>query len=466
MAIIIEQKPLYNTLPVGQDVIFTVSNNSVVATQTNVKFIAEVHISSDFAPNLVNNNDLIGTFKVTPNNAGVGIFDLRPVIENYVKVDNVATSGSQYKDAAVSNTLDLPIHLIDKFSGNDNTIKYLAIKFKIEYLGATDCDGNQNDNVIRTSCDDQTSALYRIFNGYLKYSDELQLVGNDFGFDTSKFDLLASATDSFLTNAPTTQYAKIEDYGTMAFLDVNGNVGNILFTYYNSSGVSLGTDAVTKNTANGAYTVYNGYIKMDILYFGCFPANITGANLTTWMANKDDVSYYEVVARTGSTKISNTVTINVECPDLRGYESIRLCWLNQWGAWDYYTFTKKSSRSISTKATTYTQSKGTWNQGSYKISGHKGGKKSFRVNATENITMNTDFVSEAESVWFEELINSPEIYLLEGYQTDVSNPQLNQYVTPVRLTTTSYTRKTVANDRLIQYNFGIEKSNTLRTQSI
>ena len=87
---------------------------------------------------------------------------------------------------------------------------------------------------------------------------------------------------------------------------------------------------------------------------------------------------------------------------------------------------KKSSRSISTKATTYTQSKGTWNQGSYKISGHKGGKKSFRVNATENITMNTDFVSEAESVWFEELINSPEIYLLEGYQTDLSNPQLNQ----------------------------------------
>ena len=73
MAIIIEQKPLYNTLPVGQDVIFTVSNNSVVATQTNVKFIAEVHISSTFAPNLVNNNDLIGTFKVTPNNAGVGI---------------------------------------------------------------------------------------------------------------------------------------------------------------------------------------------------------------------------------------------------------------------------------------------------------------------------------------------------------------------------------------------------------
>ena len=80
--------------------------------------------------------------------------------------------------------------------------------------------------------------------------------------------------------------------------------------------------------------------------------------------------------------------------------------------------------------------------------------------------MNTDFVSEDDNVMFEELINSPEVYLLEGYQTDTSISLLNQYVTPVRLTTSSFTRKTVANDRLMQYTFEIEKSKTLRTQSI
>ena len=80
--------------------------------------------------------------------------------------------------------------------------------------------------------------------------------------------------------------------------------------------------------------------------------------------------------------------------------------------------------------------------------------------------MNTNFVNEAEGEWFEELINSPEVYILEGYQTDVSNPLLNNYVTPVRITTSSYTRKTIANDRLMQYTFEVEKSKTLRTQSV
>ena len=127
----------------------------------------------------------------------------------------------------------------------------------------------------------------------------------------------------------------------------------------------------------------------------------------------------------------------------------------------------KSSKMISTKGSTYQQLEGTWNESAYKINGFKGGKKAFRVNATEKITMNTDFVNESESEWFEELINSPEVYILKGYNDIVeTNSALNQYVTPVRLTTSSYTKKTVANDKLMQYTFEVEKSKTLRTQAV
>ena len=126
----------------------------------------------------------------------------------------------------------------------------------------------------------------------------------------------------------------------------------------------------------------------------------------------------------------------------------------------------KSSRMISTQGSTYNQLAGTWNESAYRIDSFKGGKKAFRVNATEKITMNTDFVNEAESEWFEDLINSPEVYILDGFQTDQSNAALNQYVTPARLTTSSYTRKTIANDKLMQYTFEVEKSKTLRTQSV
>ena len=143
-----------------------------------------------------------------------------------------------------------------------------------------------------------------------------------------------------------------------------------------------------------------------------------------------------------------------------------MCWLNQWGAWDYYTFNKKSVRTISTKGSTYTQLGGTWNAATYKVHGYKGGTKSFRVNATEKIRINTDYITVDFNTMLEEMINSPEVYMLESYQTDISNSVLNNYVTPVRLTTSSFTKKTVANDKLIQYTFEIEKSKTLRTQAI
>jgi hypothetical protein len=220
--------------------------------------------------------------------------------------------------------------------------------------------------------------------------------------------------------------------------------------------------------ANGAYGTWFANTQIQLLYFGCFPANLRNWSTTfqTQLAT-GNLDHYSV---RGSNSVSGNVTqryiINVNCPDGKGYESIRLCWLNQWGVWDYYTFTKRSNKTISTKGSTYTQLQGTWNDSVYTVDSFKGGKKSFRVNSTEKIQMNTDFVSEDDNVMFEELINSPEVYQLDGYQTDITNSGLNQYVTPVRLTTSSFTRKTKANDRLIQYTFEIEKTKTLRTQSV
>ena len=91
---IIEQRPLYNSLPAGQEIIFVISNDDAVTNETKVKFIVDVHISSTTPPDPNTTTDLQGTFKTTPNNAGVGIFDLRNIIENYVKADNMAAAAS------------------------------------------------------------------------------------------------------------------------------------------------------------------------------------------------------------------------------------------------------------------------------------------------------------------------------------------------------------------------------------
>ena len=465
MATLIEQKPLYTQVPVGQEVIFVVSNNTIVASFTNVRFIANVYIS-DTTPSTITTTSIpTATFKTTPNNAGVGIFDFRQVVENYVSADNMAANFSEYKGVDTTDNTPHPIHLIDKYSKNKNATRWLTIQFKTQY---TDANGDVQIVSPKLSVD------YRLFNGYLKYSDILKMgtgsTANDFGYDWSKFKM-NTQTDSFLSNAPTTQYANLEDYGTLAFLAPNDNLNYIRLTYNDSSGSQIGTEDIDKTVANGAYNTFSTEISSRLLYFGCFPANLQNWSSTflALVSPVDQMSGGSIDVQAfddSSNRISKQYTININCPNLKGYESIRLCWLNQWGAWDYYTFTQKSVRSISTKGSTYEQLAGTWNEAAYRVDSYKGGKKAFRVNATEKITMNTDFVSESENEMFEELINSPEVYILDSYQDDVNYSALNQYVKPVRLTTSSFTKKTVANDKLIQYTFEVEKSKTLRTQSV
>ena len=480
MATIIEQKPLYTQTPVGQDVIFVVSNSNIVSTKTRVKFQAEVHISNTFSPNTAVADDVVGKFKTTPNNAGVGIFNLRSVIENYVSADNMARINSTYKGETTTDDKRHPLHLIDKYSGNVNLMRYLVIQFKTEYFdteeflpsGAANPTFNQLVQVEAVN-----SGLFQIFNGYLTYADVLDVSGSNFGFDMSDDFLLIGNKDKLLSNAPTTQYANVEDYGTVAlftpkaFNTALSDISHITLTYKNSAGSTIGTDQIDRTTANGAYDNFNAYIGMNIMYFGCFPANLQNWSTTfKALVTAGTIQGGEIgiqVFTSTPTQIASAYTIKVNCPDLKGYESIRLCWLNQYGVWDYYTFTKKSTKSITTQGTTYNQLEGSWNESRYRLDSFKGGKKTFRVNSTERISMNTDYITESESIWLEELINSPEVYILKGFGgLDATGFALNQYVTPVRLTTTSYTRKTVANDKLIQYTFEVEKTKTLRTQAI
>ena len=475
MALTILQRPAYvECAPVGQQLMFTVSDPEVVANEYKVKYVAEVHVSH--APIVLSptSSSYIGTFKTTPNNAGAGIFDIRTVLETFLKSDNEGSKYSTFKLATL-NIPTPPIHLIDFFSSSDNSIKYYAIDFYTESAPTP----NDTD-VVRSAA--VPSPEFTIFNGVIQYDDVLTVhdgvfdgTTNNYGFDLYQSWganlFLTNINAKFLTNAPTTQYARLTDYGTIPFLNYLPTslfrVESFTLTYYWSGGSS--TETQTQTTLLGGTTNYTGYAKEKIMYFGAFPANLKEWSATFNTAVTNGLTHYEIHSNTTNVaggRSSAIYTINILCPNERGYEGIRLTWLNQWGVWDYYTFNMKSTKSIATKRIPYTQLGGTWNESQFKIAGYKGGKKNFRVNSTEKIKINTDFVTEEEGVWFEELINSNEVYVLEGFQSDNAKTSLNNYVTPATLTTSSYVKKTIANDRLMQYTFEIEKSKTKRTQAV
>ena len=111
MALYITQKPLYGdvnngAIPVGQQVVFSVEDAFQVQNRYNVKYVAEVHIGTN-PINLSVGTQLVASFKTTPNNAGVGIFDLQSILEGYVSSDNLGSTsgnGSTYKGVTYTNS--------------------------------------------------------------------------------------------------------------------------------------------------------------------------------------------------------------------------------------------------------------------------------------------------------------------------------------------------------------------------
>ena len=141
MAVSIDQRPLYKVLPIGQQVMFSVSEPTTVATKFKVKFVAEVRVSSSAGINPNSSDDLIGTFKTTPNNAGVGMFDLRPILETFVSPDNEPSSTANATYKGIPNSfVPFPIHLVDKYTLSDKSIKFFAVRFLVE--SATDATGS------------------------------------------------------------------------------------------------------------------------------------------------------------------------------------------------------------------------------------------------------------------------------------------------------------------------------------
>ena len=57
------------------------------------------------------------------------MYDFRPIVESFVSADNLAPSTSEFKGVSYNN---LPTHIIDKYALNQNTVRYLKIKFSIE----------------------------------------------------------------------------------------------------------------------------------------------------------------------------------------------------------------------------------------------------------------------------------------------------------------------------------------------
>jgi hypothetical protein len=497
MALVIEQEPAYNTLAAGQKIIYVISEDTgIMLNQQLVKVNAAVGVYR-------NNNQTdqvhYSTYSSTPNNTGVAMFDFGRVIENYVKpqrngiLSTTPSAASEFQTVSYNDRDQYhSLHNIDKFCYSREVVNYVAVTFTIEFLGG---DPNNPDAVGENAMIIGGEILY-VFNGVVYEDDELTyssgLNSYDFGLDlddaTNKY-IMNDANSKFLTDAPTTLHARVEDYGTVAFfnnLKLNNfsfattgqpdyGIDKIQYEMFDSSNASLGTFTVGNRMANGGWSGIwpDGDIttpdarpaQVRYLFHGYAPANLraTKPAFETEITN-GALAYYTFYAKAqdGST-CSKTYRVNIIKDCL--YESFRLAWLNKYGAWDYYTFNKKSVRTLTSTRTQYHKLDGTWNDSHFNLNTNKGGKKTYKTATTEKIRLNSDYMSDEEAQWIEQLMTSNEILIVKEYFVlSGSKRVINRFTEPVTLTTNTFTKKTRVNDKLVQYSFEIEKSNPIKSQ--
>ena len=486
MAYTVNQAPAHKQMPVGTEWIYTVASTNV--GQYKFKYFVDVYISSDgttFAVRL----------KFSPNSLGYGIVNFSDIFEQYVTSTNIgATTAppSSFKQIANTQYQSCPIHLIDEASTSTDSAVMVNLLFGEEYS--------------TNSTDAPTEYIFlawvtSIFTwNAMAYNNEQIRVGNNppaYGIDLTNWKqaninysaliqnpqypnyLLTGTSSNFLTLAPKGstqnapgQFIRMGDYHTMAILNgplIQAHVKPTIlaFQYFDSSGGYVGGNQVQLNynsgfvDLSGASSISNANEAM--IFLGVGTANIIGRGsfIPTNTSN-----YLVFMKNSNGALISAPMQFTLQDDDCRGYETIRLTWLNKFGAWDYYNFTKKNTRGSDIKRTEFNKIKGNWNKSFYVKNGYERGLTTLHTNITENLTLNSDwFTNDEEAAWLEGLFISPEVYILEqDIVTDTNPAEYGKYVTPVHIRNKKYQRYTRANDKVAQYEVDIEYSINKRVQ--
>ena len=117
----------------------------------------------------------------------------------------------------------------------------------------------------------------------------------------------------------------------------------------------------------------------------------------------------------------------------------------------------KSTQTTEVQRNNYSSMLGTFNKSKWRYNNTQRGKTTRQTTAVLKETINTDWITEADSVLIEKLIMSTDVYIVENQDTD--------FTEGVLVTDSSFIKKTTANDKMIQYTINIEYANPVNTNS-
>jgi hypothetical protein len=281
------------------------------------------------------------------------------------------------------------------------------------------------------------NAYYRYYNG-IEYITS-SIASSSIVVALDGYDLFANAIGTplqsqsayypFLTDGPPSQSVYTEHKGTLGVY--KGDLGSIIPTKIVYSGSANTNGEYNLITTTNLTTTQIEQVPYSPNADG-FPLNSLGSGDT-----------YNIQAYSGSVPIGSKLNFNIECR--KKYPNVRIWWKNRYGQFDKYNFNGVSKQQFNTEARTYQPQIGNWNNRTFDYSSYATSTQRYIVDSSENLIVNTDWVSEDYNNIFKQLLVSDEIYWQYNEQ------QGSEAIRPLTIKTTALDFKTHVVDKLIQY---------------
>jgi hypothetical protein len=399
MAFTILQQPLQYT-PVYNDINFVVSSTN--NGQPNFNYIFDVKI----------NGVLISRHRIParPDN-GYGLFNAKRIAETYI------TQSINFDQITVTNSSE--------------SILALVIECYEEYGTTPALSG-----LLATS-----TAVF-CWNGVLGYSAWVNYAVTQFRQMTSQVDVSSLLSDNYINKI------KLTEKGFISVMVGEANaVTNIGVFAVNAAGTIIQTTYIlnpftaVSNTASRFITLPAGPVNLN---------QILNANLNATTQNQGNIipsntSWYEIKT-TGNSAISKSYRFNITevCSK---HTPVRLHFLNRLGGYDSFTFDLLNTNQSNIERKEYRQNLGGFVGSTYSYDIKDRSATIFDTQIKTIQTLNSNWITDLEATWLEQLLTSPDVYMEVGTQLQAVN-----------ITDSSYIQKKTVNDQLFNLTVTIEKS--------
>lgn len=253
---------------------------------------------------------------------------------------------------------------------------------------------------------------------------------------------LAAYADKPISNRPTSGQASLSDDA-------------LFISYWPTDTDAIDVRIRTYNGAGMITSVTNSFTPAatdTMQLFNVAPAAINAVNSGLISANVD---YYTVEFLSANITGEDVYRFDLVC--YPKFEPVNITFLNKLGGYDTFVMRLVSKQNYSIDKKEFKQNKYTVNSSGSVVYNtgvvYREQIKTFSSQYREQITANSDWLTDAEYQWLAELVFSPEVYI-----------QKSGYFIPVRIKQTNYQPKQYVNDQLTQLEITFDYSDVFNTQ--